>query len=201
MGMGGRDDAALDHSARCTIHLERVNGLGDMVLRAVGTCLESVFRNEDVPCRFGGEEFVVLLPGADVDVAARRAEQFRSKVEALVVRYVEKSLPRVPESIGVASFPEAGDFPDVVLKAADEALYRAKESGSNRVELSSLATAGSEDAPPRPAEMQRALAAQFYVPAEVPDQPPPRSSKRPSARPLGRQVRPRVRSYGRCSRR
>jgi diguanylate cyclase (GGDEF)-like protein len=146
---------------------------GDMVLRAVGTCLENLFRNEDVPCRFGGEEFVVLLPGADSDTAARRAEQLRSKVEALVVRYVEKSLPRVTVSIGVAAFPEAGDFPDVVLKAADEALYRAKESGRNRVELSSPGTADSEVAPSRPVAMQRALAARFYVPAEAQDHAAP----------------------------
>jgi len=161
MGMGRRDDAALDRSARCTIHLERVNGLGDMVLRAVATCLESLFRNEDVPCRFGGEEFVALLPGADADVAARRAEQLRSRVEALVVRYVEKSLPRVTVSIGVASFPEAGDYPDVVLKAAATgSSYRAWPLPVPRMR-------------PRPVAMQRALAAQFYVPAEAPDQPTP----------------------------
>ncbi len=102
----------------------------------------------------------------EAGAAARRAEQLRSKVEALVVRYVEKSLPRVTVSIGVAAFPEAGDYPDVVLKAADEALYRAKESGRNRVELSSLAALDSEDPTAHPVAMQRALAARFYVPAE-----------------------------------
>ena len=76
----------------------------------------------------------MLLPGADAGAAARRAEQLRSKVEALVVRYVEKNLPRITVSIGVSAFPEAGDNPQVVLKAADEALYRAKkaaETGSS----------------------------------------------------------------------
>jgi diguanylate cyclase (GGDEF)-like protein len=91
---------------------------GDMVLRAVGNCLENVFRNEDVPCRFGGEEFVVVLPGVDVAIAARRAERLRSKVEALTVRYLEKMLPRITLSIGVAGFPQAGDFPDAVLKSS-----------------------------------------------------------------------------------
>jgi diguanylate cyclase (GGDEF)-like protein len=144
---------------------------GDTVLRAVGNCLENIFRNEDVACRFGGEEFVVILPGADAGVAARRAEQLRSKVEALVVRYVEKNLPRITVSIGVASFPEAGDNPQVVLKAADEALYRAKESGRNRVELSTAATVDSDVAAARPVAMQRALAASFYVPDQEPGQP------------------------------
>jgi diguanylate cyclase (GGDEF)-like protein len=143
---------------------------GDTVLRAVGHCLENVFRNEDVPCRFGGEEFVVILPGADADVAARRAEQLRSKVEALVVRYVEKNLPRITVSIGVASFPDAGDNPQVVLKAADEALYRAKKGGRNRVELSTLATADSDVPTAHAVNMQRRLAASFYVPDKEQDQ-------------------------------
>ena len=127
---------------------------GDMVLRAVGNCLDGLFRHEDVPCRFGGEEFVVLLPGADAGAAARRAEQLRSKVEALVVRYIEKSLPCITVSIGVAAFPEAGDYPDVVLKAADEALYRAKEKGRNRVragEPGDSRSRGSDGAPCRDA--------------------------------------------------
>jgi len=110
---------------------------GDTVLREVGTCLEAVFRNEDVACRFGGEEFVVVLPGAPLDIGARRAEELRGKIEALSVRYLEKNLPRITISVGVAAFPEAGDNPQSVLKAADDALYRAKEGGRNRVELAS----------------------------------------------------------------
>jgi diguanylate cyclase (GGDEF)-like protein len=111
---------------------------GDMVLRAVGECMETTFRNEDVSCRFGGEEFVVMLPGAPIEVAARRAEQLRAKVETLVVRYLEKNLPRITISTGVAAFPEAGENPEALLKAADEALYRAKAEGRNRVELSAF---------------------------------------------------------------
>jgi diguanylate cyclase (GGDEF)-like protein len=112
---------------------------GDTVLRALGACMETMFRNEDVPCRFGGEEFVVLLPGAPIDVAVRRAEQLRSKIEGLVVRYLEETLPRITISVGVAGFPGAGDNPEAVLKAADVALYQAKANGRNRVELSTPA--------------------------------------------------------------
>jgi diguanylate cyclase (GGDEF)-like protein len=108
---------------------------GDLVLRAVGGCMESLFRAEDVPCRFGGEEFVVTLPGANLESAARRAEHLRQSVEAIRVRYLDQDLPRVTVSIGVAVFPEAGDTPEAVLKAADEALYRAKAGGRNRIEL------------------------------------------------------------------
>jgi diguanylate cyclase (GGDEF)-like protein len=110
---------------------------GDTVLREVGNCLEAVFRNEDVACRFGGEEFVVVLPGASLEIGARRAEELRAKIEALSVRYLDQNLPKITISVGVAAFPEAGDNPQNVLKAADDALYRAKEAGRNRVEFAS----------------------------------------------------------------
>ncbi|HEY2539267.1 MAG TPA: sensor domain-containing diguanylate cyclase [Stellaceae bacterium] len=138
---------------------------GDTVLRAVANCLDSLFRSDDVACRFGGEEFVVLLPGADIAAAVARAEQLRAKIEGLVVRYVDKNLPRVTVSIGVASFPEAGDAPQSVLKAADEALYRAKEGGRNRVEISAEAP-GEPGAPAATGVVERALAASFYIPAD-----------------------------------
>jgi hypothetical protein len=121
---------------------------GDTVLREVGKCLETVYRNEDVACRFGGEEFVVILPGAPIEIAAKRAEELREKIEALTVRYLEGNLPRITISVGVAAFPAAGDTPESVLKAADEALYRAKGGGRNRVELDSAETASPEPRTP-----------------------------------------------------
>src|SRR5262249_21605552 len=120
---------------------------GDTVLRAVGASLESLFRNEDVPCRFGGEEFVVILPGTNIEDGARRAEELRAKVESLTVRYLDQNLPKITISIGVAAFPAARAAPEAVLKVADEALYRAKANGRNRVELS-----GMQSSPPKPAE-------------------------------------------------
>jgi diguanylate cyclase (GGDEF)-like protein len=123
------------------------------VLRAISDCLKNSFRDEDVPCRFGGEEFVVALPGATAAVAAQKAEELRARVEALVVRYLEGNLPKITICIGVAAFPDSGDNPQAVLKAADEALYRAKEAGRNRVEVSPTINA--------PAAMQSELAASF----------------------------------------
>ena len=119
---------------------------GDSVLRCVGETLRSVFREEDVPCRFGGEEFVVLLPGATPEVAARRAEELRGKIEALSVRYAEGNLPKVTVSIGVAAFPKSGNNPMEVLKVADEALYVAKGEGRNCVRLSPGCRTEAEDA-------------------------------------------------------
>jgi diguanylate cyclase (GGDEF)-like protein len=109
---------------------------GDTVLRHVGEILGAMFADDAVPCRFGGEEFVVMLPNSTLDKAAARAEELRAKIEALTIRYADGQLPRVTISAGLASFPEAGANMMDVLKAADEALYRAKENGRNRIERS-----------------------------------------------------------------
>jgi diguanylate cyclase (GGDEF)-like protein len=109
---------------------------GDTVLRAVADCLKASFRDEDVVCRFGGEEFVAILPGTPIELAAQRAEEARAKIESVVVRYVDGNLPRVTISIGVASFPQSGANFQGVMKVADEALYRAKDAGRNQVQTS-----------------------------------------------------------------
>jgi diguanylate cyclase (GGDEF)-like protein len=129
---------------------------GDSVLRAVSDCLKATFREEDVPCRFGGEEFVVILPGTVAHVAVNKAEEVRAKIEAVVVRYLDANLPRVTISIGVAAFPNSGDNAQAVLKAADDALYRAKDGGRNRVELSPTVASSNTTSPV--VNMQRALA-------------------------------------------
>jgi diguanylate cyclase (GGDEF)-like protein len=108
---------------------------GDAVLRVVGECLRTSFREDDVPCRFGGEEFVVVLPGATSHDAEIRADELRKRIESLIVRYADGNLPRITMSIGVASFPNVGENPMAVLKAADEALYAAKAAGRNCVQV------------------------------------------------------------------
>jgi diguanylate cyclase (GGDEF)-like protein len=139
---------------------------GDTVLRAVGECLEKSFRNEDIPCRFGGEEFIVMLPGAAPAEAAQRANKLRGSVESLVVRYIDRVLPRITISVGIASFPDCGDNPQAVLRAADEALYRAKENGRNRVETSTLLGLPSGPAISSSVLLQRAIEEGFDVPSQ-----------------------------------
>jgi len=109
---------------------------GDTVLRAVADTLKAGFLDENVVCRFGGEEFVAIVPGASVETAAQRAEEVRAQIESLVVRYLDGNLPRVTISIGVASFPQSGANFQAVMKAADDALYRAKDGGRNQVQMS-----------------------------------------------------------------
>ncbi|MGV8932200.1 MAG: diguanylate cyclase [Luteimonas sp.] len=107
---------------------------GDALLAQFGKLLQANSRAEDIACRYGGEEFTLILPEAGIDVAMQRAEAIRSAVEAMRVSYLGNELPQVTVSIGVSAFPENGNDPDTLLRTADEALYRAKRNGRNRVE-------------------------------------------------------------------
>nr|WP_235216120.1 diguanylate cyclase [Ruegeria halocynthiae] len=114
---------------------------GDMVLRAVGSALENACDRDEVACRIGGEEFMLILPDNPPDDAMTRAEQLRQAVEAVSVRYGEKSLPRITISVGVAHYPVHGTMPQDLMRAADDALYAAKDKGRNQVQLANTATA------------------------------------------------------------
>ncbi|MDP5217840.1 diguanylate cyclase [Ruegeria sp. 2205SS24-7] len=108
---------------------------GDMVLRAVGAALEQGCDRDEVACRIGGEEFVLILPDNTPDDAMMRAEQLRQAVEAVSVRYGEKALPRITISVGVAHYPAHGTIPQDLLRAADDALCNAKDKGRNQVQV------------------------------------------------------------------
>lgn len=106
---------------------------GDYLLRTLAGFLKSCIRGGDIACRYGGEEFVLILPEVPLDVGFVRAEEFRQGVSELQVNYRDKLLPNITISMGVAVSPENGTTTDEVLKAADDALYRAKAAGRNRV--------------------------------------------------------------------
>lgn len=106
---------------------------GDAVLQAVGQLLRTHVRAEDIPCRYGGEEFTLILPGASVEVAAQRAEALRAKAEGLQVSAAGQPLGDIRLSLGVAVLPVHGATGLGVLQAADAALYQAKHAGRNRV--------------------------------------------------------------------
>ncbi len=106
---------------------------GDMVLRAIGDKLAEVMVAGEIACRFGGEEFTVLVPAADLEVTADLAERLRSAIASMSVRYMDGILPKVTISIGVSAYPDSALQPQELLRRADEALYRAKESGRNCV--------------------------------------------------------------------
>ncbi len=105
---------------------------GDMILQALGRLLLKHTRGMDVACRYGGEEFAVVLPGAPLATAAQRAEQIRAEFQALRVAH-NGNVMSATLSLGVAEYPHNGVNGDQVLDAADKGLYDAKQNGRNRV--------------------------------------------------------------------
>jgi len=106
---------------------------GDTVLRETASFLSRSIRAEDVVCRFGGEEFVVILPTAELSAAHARGERICSRLRELNVRHQGQSLGAITVSVGVAALPLHGTSPKELLDAADAALYRAKGEGRDRV--------------------------------------------------------------------
>ncbi|MBP7870164.1 MAG: diguanylate cyclase [Candidatus Saccharicenans sp.] len=105
---------------------------GDVVLQSIARELQSIVRTEDIVCRFGGEEFVVVMPGMDFKKAAARASLILQAVRNLELLVGETKLIKITMSAGVASFPSHGKTPAEVLQAADQALFRAKKLGRDR---------------------------------------------------------------------
>jgi len=124
-------------------HFKRFNDTygheaGDAVLRETATFLLKNVRAEDFVCRFGGEEFVIILPTADLEGSRARAERLRSKMAELTILHQGRSLGMVTFSVGVAAFPEHGMSPQELMAAADAALYEAKRGGRDRVVVASV---------------------------------------------------------------
>lgn len=125
-------------------HFKKVNDThghkaGDEVLVAVGKALLDNVRGGDIVCRFGGEEFAIVLPGASLSITQGRAEALRAIVEDL--RFEDPGCPvgSVTISVGIAIFPDHGRNEGALLKNADMALYAAKAGGRNRTMIASQA--------------------------------------------------------------
>jgi diguanylate cyclase (GGDEF)-like protein len=107
----------------------------DAVLREWSEILKAKFRGSDIVCRYGGEEFVIILPDISGDDARQRLEQLRSDLARMVVREEGHLIQSVTVSIGVAYYPVHGRNSQSLLQAADHAMYRAKEMGRDRIEV------------------------------------------------------------------
>jgi diguanylate cyclase (GGDEF)-like protein len=121
-------------------HFKRFNDTfghdaGDAVLREVGAVLRSFFRGEDVACRYGGEEFALVLTDTTAEGALARASQLREQVHQLSLSFRRQSLGPVTISVGIATLPIHATTADALLRIADKALYRAKHEGRDRVIL------------------------------------------------------------------
>lgn len=119
-------------------HFKRFNDsfghdAGDFVLRSISDLFVSYFRATDICCRYGGEEFAIVMPAAPADQAVARAEALREKLKSLELRHEKRHLGSLTVSIGIAAFPEHGRTAGELLKTADRCLYHSKKTGRDRV--------------------------------------------------------------------
>jgi diguanylate cyclase (GGDEF)-like protein len=124
-------------------HFKRLNdafghAAGDFALRLVGQFFQTNVRAEDIACRFGGEEFVIILPKASAEDTRRRAEALRLGIRSIRAEHGGPSFPTLTMSVGVAAYPQHGAAGETLLRAADEALYRAKAEGRDRVVVAGM---------------------------------------------------------------
>ena len=106
---------------------------GDLLLIELGHFLMNHIRAEDIPCRYGGEEFILIMPDASLEAARERAEYLRSEAKLLQVEGEDQVQIGITFSMGVAVYPSHGRTMEAVMHAADNALYQAKQAGRDRV--------------------------------------------------------------------
>jgi len=119
-------------------HFKHINdqyghNAGDVLLKAIATLFRSHLRGEDLVCRYGGEEFIALLPTANSKETICKAEEIRQKVENHFIEHEGQQIGPVTISAGVSIYPAHGRTPESLIKAADDALYLAKNGGRNKV--------------------------------------------------------------------
>lgn len=106
---------------------------GDLVLIEVSRIIKNHIRESDIPCRMGGEEFMMIIPDTTLELAKERAENICAAVSKATLMYKGVNLPGITISAGVATFPNHGTSKNEIVEAADKALYNAKKSGRNQV--------------------------------------------------------------------
>ena len=121
-------------------HFKRFNdtfghAAGDLVLKSIAEIFRSSIRTEDIACRYGGEEFTIILPDITPAVAYERAESIRKAVANLRIPLEHEVLGEFSVSIGIAMYPNDGESSEDLVRRADQALYRGKRGGRNQVVL------------------------------------------------------------------
>jgi diguanylate cyclase (GGDEF)-like protein len=115
---------------------------GDVALREAATLMVESLRASDVVSRVGGEEFLLILPGASLEATLKKSDAIRKKLKGLELFHRGRRLPPVTFSAGVSAFPANGEAPEALLRAADAALYEAKHAGRDRTVSASARPAG-----------------------------------------------------------
>lgn len=147
-------------------HFKNVNdthghAVGDLVLQALANCCRMTLRESDIIARFGGEEFVILLPEVSIENAHRVAERLRIKISKLVVKNEQNEDVRFTVSIGLVSSTLTDNI-DEMLKMADDALYVAKENGRNRVIIYDKDGPNKDTVPPTGEDIEKTSAEPLY---------------------------------------
>jgi len=106
---------------------------GDMLLREAGRIMRTIIRRSDLACRYGGEEFVLILPDAPLEIGLTCLERLRTGVRELAVPIRGQTASAITLSAGIATYPEHGVDSGSLLQASDRALYRAKHEGRDRI--------------------------------------------------------------------
>ena len=101
--------------------------IGDRLLKSVANTMKSVIRSEDILCRYGGEEFLIILPSASLQDTYKRALQINEKVKEIAINSGSTKIKDITISLGVSAYPDHGMFRDELVAAADMAMYRAKK--------------------------------------------------------------------------
>lgn len=122
-------------------HFKRVNDIhgheaGDLVLTKVAALLRSHIRDSDIASRYGGEEFVLVLPDATLEGTKRRADAIRNAIRELKLEHLGKPITGVTASIGIAMFPDHAEDSESLMRIVDDLLYEAKRSGRDRIVVS-----------------------------------------------------------------
>lgn len=141
-------------------HFKRFNDTfghdaGDVVLAEVGRFLQQNICNSDIACRYGGEEFILILPDTHLADTKQRAEHLRDGIKHLTLEYLHQPLGRITISLGVACFPEHGSNGAELIQVADVALYRAKALGRDRVVTAKCLKDLQQLIPSLPVELQK----------------------------------------------
>jgi diguanylate cyclase (GGDEF)-like protein len=134
--------AAHDHSSISILmididHFKKFNDTfghdaGDLVLQAIGETLRDIAPENNIACRYGGEEFILVMPHTDESIALYQAENLHKKVARISLHHLDNLLGSLTISIGIASYPRHGKTMQAVITAADAALYQAKNTGRNK---------------------------------------------------------------------
>ena len=119
-------------------HFKKFNDMyghaaGDKIISQIGKLFNDKFRGSDIACRYGGEEFLIILPETSLADTVKRADRLREEIKKMEMVFQGQILGAITMSMGAAAYPDNGTRMEELLRVADTALYKAKQEGRDRV--------------------------------------------------------------------